>query len=84
MPWNYTAGNQSDQNTSTITAILEQEITRIEGRSDEFNDLMISCMSKNPNERPTIDQILEHRFLEGASEMRENWLEDYQGWEEER
>ena len=46
MPWDHIAESQADRKSSIINAILNVEITPIEGKSDEFNDLMTRCMSK--------------------------------------
>jgi len=34
-------------------------------------------MKKDPMQRATIEQILDHEFLIGAEDMREAWTRDY-------
>ena len=38
------------------------------------------CLVKNPEERLTIEQVLEHEFLAGAEACREAWISEYEQW----
>ena len=51
-----------------LNAIVEADVSPIDhtGRtniSEGFNRLMMSCFKINPNERPTIDNILDDPYL---------------------
>ena len=47
-------------------AIVDQEVPAVEGRTAEFNDLIRKCLTKNRAQRPTVAELLNHPFLEGA------------------
>ena len=57
-----------DRNTE---AILGQEIPRLTDRSSELNNLLQSCMCKEPDQRPTIKEVLEDPYLVGAENLRQ-------------
>lgn len=58
--------------------ILEDEVPNIPGRSDEFNSLIKDCLTKDRIGRPVIEEVLQHRFLEGAENCMEKFLVDMQ------
>lgn len=39
--------------------------------SDEFNDFIPQCVNKNPNERASYTQLLDHRFLVTHAEVED-------------
>jgi serine/threonine protein kinase len=43
--------------------------------SDEFNDFIARCCQKKAEDRPTIDELLEHDFVKNATDMTP--LEDF-------
>ena len=41
---------------------------------------MLSCFNKNPAQRPTIDQIISHEFLQDAQNCQDKWVEDFEAY----
>ena len=60
-----TFGGQLDQIT----------FERDEGEvSDDFKDFIKRCIKENPEERPTMQQLLDHPFLQGAEGLKPYWV----------
>ena len=45
---------------------------------------MLWCFNKQPNQRPTIDQILAHEFLAGADNHQAKWVEDFEAYKKKK
>ena len=65
---------------AVLDAICDEAIPipTVRSRGNVYNDLLKGCMTRNRSNRLTIDQILEHPYLEGAGGMRANWVADFQ------
>lgn len=53
------------QKTDLDYAIINQQPSPIEGISPEADDLVQRLLNKNPNERPTAEEVLNHPWLTG-------------------
>jgi serine/threonine-protein kinase 24/25/MST4 len=42
-----------------------------DGYSREFNEFVDACLQKDPTKRPSVDALLEYRFIKGAGELSE-------------
>ena len=64
-------------------AIRNEEIPRIPAKwSDEFADFVAKCLIKDPEERWTFDQLLNHEFMQDAANCKDAWVEQYAQWKE--
>lgn len=65
---------------SSPTSTTSKELDGIEGsgRIEDAVDLVMRCLEVNPEDRPTADQILEHKFILG----NQGW-NGIRGWEKE-
>lgn len=51
--------------------IITQDPPQISSRwSEEFRSFVSACMTVNPEERPSADELLRHPFLRGASTLK--------------
>lgn len=48
--------------------------------SPKFCDFAAKCLKKDPEERHTIDQLLNHEWLAEADNQKESFLEAYEEW----
>ena len=76
--------NQYKNEESLFEAIaqIDQKPFKVVGRSDHYNDLLQKCMKVNPAQRITMQQVLEHPFLQGAEALKEQWLTDFRAYRE--
>ena len=65
-------------NKSVFDAICGDPIPRVRNRTALYNDLLHKCMDRDITTRLTIEGILEHEYLEGAEDLRQNWVDDFQ------
>ncbi|OHT16915.1 CAMK family protein kinase [Tritrichomonas foetus] len=49
-----------------INMIFNEQVCKIDEMSNEFNDLIKKCLSKDPNNRPTWKELVSHKFLKEA------------------
>lgn len=58
-----------------ISAILNKPAPAIPERwSADFKDFINHCLEKNPNDRWTIDMLLDHPFFAKAEKLRAEWV----------
>lgn len=50
--------------------------------SADFQNFIDRCLDKNPENRWSAEMLLEHPFLLGADQFRENWCDEYKKWKE--
>ena len=55
-----------------------EEVVEVEGRSEEFNQLMKMCLLRDPIERPDIESVLNHEYLQGAENLQNVWDKYYE------
>ena len=60
-----------DKNHDLKYSILNCEFKKIKDVSDQVNDLISKILEKNPNKRITVDQILEHPWLNNTNNDEE-------------
>ena len=65
------------QDEDEAKEILKQKITRephgyIHGRSSNMNEFIDFLLQKDPNDRPTIKEVLEHPFIKKFSSKNIN------------
>lgn len=58
----------SGEDLTCISEVTPQSIMQ-EGVSEDFNDLMLRCLQKDPFYRPRIADVLNHPFLAGAGDL---------------
>ena len=64
-----------------LYAIIHDPVPRIPSKwSDTFADFCNKCLLKTPEERWSINQLLNHEFLVGAEQYREQWIAEYAQW----
>ena len=66
------------------TAIVHDPVPRVPDRwPQEFADFCDKCLKKDPAERWSMEQLLNHSFLVGAEMCREAWSAEYESWKAE-
>ena len=48
--------------------------------SPEFKDFVQKCLQKNPAKRWSPEALMEHPFLGGAADLREEWVSEFANW----
>ena len=43
-----------------------------------FQQFINDCLSEDPATRPTIEDLLEHEFLDGAANLKPEWKQEYE------
>ena len=46
----------------------------------EFQDFIDKCTEKNVSKRWTAKQLLDHPFLKGAQDLKDQWKAEYKNW----
>ena len=52
-----------------------------------FQDFVTMCLTKDPKKRPSADELLEHEFLDGAADHKQEFaqiIKDYKVIHEEK
>ena len=68
-PYNM-AGNLSEEVTKTeVAEFIKGQNLVFENGSDEARDFIKKCLAKNAKDRPTVEQLLKHQWIE-------DWVKD--------
>lgn len=71
----------SETQQKVIFNIVKKQPPQIAPRwSDEFKDFVKECLRKNPIDRLSADELLEHKFLENASSYKQEFSETVRGY----
>ena len=70
-----------EHQAAALRKIVENDTPPIKEKwSPLFQDFVSKCLVKDPNERPNADQLLEHEFLAGAADYKQEFakvVKDY-------
>ena len=66
-----------DARKHIFEAIVEDAVQEVPNQSLAFNELMRKCLEKDPADRPTMAEFLDHEFFNGAEECRTGWVQVY-------
>jgi len=73
----------SEHPTRVLYNIVQRNPPPIQNKwSPDFQDFIDKCLDKNPETRWSADMLLEHPFLKGADQYKQNWCEEFNKWKE--
>ena len=64
-----------------IDKVMNEDVPAIQGRSPQFTDFVQKCLLRDPEQRWTIEALLNHEFLQ-SNEMNclDAWQQTYEQW----
>ena len=73
----------AEHHTRVAVNIVQHDPPRISAKwSPEFQDFIDKCLDKNVERRWTAEMLINHPFLVGAENMRNEWCREYRRWKE--
>ena len=71
----------SEHPTRLLYKIVMNDPPRInKHRTSDFQDFIDKCLDKDPTKRWTAEMLINHPFLAGAEDMREEWCRTFDAW----
>ena len=60
-----------------MDTIIKQDVPEIPDRwSADYKDFVKKCLLRDPEDRWTIERLLDHRFLANAAQSKAAWVSD--------
>ena len=75
----------NEHHTRILFNIVQHEAPRIDSRwSTDFQDFADKCLDKNVERRWNSEMLINHPFLAGAENMRDEWCQEFCHWQQTR
>ena len=64
---------------------MQNEPPRISSKwSAEFQDFIDKCLDKNVERRWSTEMLINHPFLDGAADLRNEWCREFRRWQQSK
>ncbi len=75
----------SEHHTRVLFNIVQNDPPKIQPKwSSAFQDFIDKCLDKNVERRWSSDMLINHPFLEGAENLRDEWCREFRRWQQQK